>query len=68
MSAIATQPLFELFASDRHESDEPALRDLISGVWDELRRTGVVECPVCAGPMERSGERGRCASCGTVLS
>ena len=44
------------------------LETRISGVWEGLVAVGEAECPVCAGPMQRSGEVGSCRSCGSVLA
>ena len=68
MSATAVQPLFDLFGAERQGRGQPQLEEWIGEIWADLRRSGVVECPVCHGQMERAGERGCCTRCGSALS
>jgi len=51
----------------------PSLDDLIARVWRELGAHRVVECPMCASPMQPEygvhalPVGGRCSSCGSSL-
>ncbi len=44
------------------------LEQLLDSVWEGLRAGGTAECPVCDGPMQRTGPGGaRCGRCGTTM-
>jgi hypothetical protein len=44
-----------------------ALEERIGGVWEALITTGMADCPVCRGRMERAAKQGICTSCGSIL-
>jgi hypothetical protein len=39
------------------------LEDVVLGLWEDLSAEGLADCPVCGGPMVRTG----CKSCGAEL-
>jgi hypothetical protein len=45
------------------------LEQLLDGVWEGLHAAGVANCPICAGPIEPTGEgAASCGGCGSSLS
>jgi len=44
------------------------LDERLSSVWEGLLAAGFADCPLCDGRMERDGDAGRCADCGTTLT
>ena len=39
----------------------------LARVLEGLAAAGAAECPVCRGPMRRTGETARCGGCGSEL-
>ena len=62
--AVAPQGLARS-AGRLFEPSGSTLEDRILGAWEDLRRRGQAECPVCDGELEPVGV---CSTCGSELS
>jgi hypothetical protein len=40
----------------------------LDSVWEGLLAAGAAACPVCSARLERAGDQGRCAGCGSTLA
>lgn len=79
MTPVATGELagvfdqgFALADGERGESvsdgERLTLGRKLDSVWEGLLAAGTAACPVCGTRMERFGEQGCCAGCGSTLA
>jgi hypothetical protein len=78
MTPVATRELSGLFDQGFAPADcrrEESVSDggrltlgrKLDSVWEGLLAAGTAACPVCGTKMERIGEQGSCAGCGSSL-
>ena len=79
MTPVATRELagvfdqgFALADGERGESvsdgERLTLGRKLDSVWEGLFAAGTAACPVCSARIERAGDHGRCAGCGSTLA